>query len=98
MEERLLRVLPSELRTLAMDLLSQAALRPPLTAPEALALAYRSIPYGERLADPLNDVISVLEHDGYLHREAGGWRFVSTLYRDWWRSRSGPFFQLASGV
>jgi hypothetical protein len=35
----------------------------------------------------LRDVFSVLEHDGYLRRAGDRYQFVSTLLRDWWRSR-----------
>ncbi|MDE0147241.1 MAG: AAA family ATPase [Rhodospirillaceae bacterium] len=38
------------------------------------------------------DVLHVLQHDGYLERLAGGYRFVSGLLEDWWRSRYGENF------
>ena len=41
--------------------------------------------------DPLliEDVLHVLEHDGYLARQDDGYRFVSGLLEDWWRVRYG---------
>lgn len=41
------------------------------------------------------DVLHVLEHDGYLEREDGGYRFVSGLLEDWWRGRYGENFESA---
>ena len=38
---------------------------------------------------PIEDVLHTLEHDGYLAREDGGYRFVSGLLEDWWRARHG---------
>ena len=40
-------------------------------------------------AVPLDDVLHVLEHDGYLARQGDGYRFVSGLLEDWWRVRYG---------
>ena len=46
---------------------------------------------GEAMADPplVEDVLHVLEHDGYLARQGNGYRFVSGLLEDWWRVRYG---------
>ena len=41
---------------------------------------------------PIKDVLHVLEHDGYLTRGDGGYRFVSGLVEDWWRARNGRAF------
>ena len=38
------------------------------------------------------DVLHVLQHDGYLERQNGGYRFVSGLLEDWWRIRYGENF------
>ena len=38
------------------------------------------------------DVLHVLLHDGYLERHEGGFRFISGLLEDWWRSRYGHNF------
>ena len=38
---------------------------------------------------PVEDVLRVLEHDGYLERQGDGYRFVSGLLEDWWRVRYG---------
>ena len=40
----------------------------------------------------MEDVLYSLEHDGYLERNTGGYRFVSRLLQDWWLARHGQFF------
>ncbi len=40
-------------------------------------------------APSVEDVLHVLEHDGYLEREKRGYRFVSGLLEDWWCGRYG---------
>ena len=40
-------------------------------------------------------ILHVLEHDGYLEREDGGYRFVSGLLEDWWWGRYGANFEPA---
>ena len=37
----------------------------------------------------IEDVLHVLEHDGYLERQGDDYRFVSGLLEDWWRTRYG---------
>ena len=46
-------------------------------------------------APSVEDVLHVLEHDGYLEREDGGCRFASGLLEDWWRGRYGANFEPA---
>lgn len=41
---------------------------------------------------PVDDVLRVLEHDGYLEPRGGDYRFVSGLLEDWWRARHGLHF------
>ncbi len=40
----------------------------------------------------VQDVLHVLCHDGYLYRQDDGYRLVSGLLEDWWRSRHGQHF------
>ena len=41
---------------------------------------------------PIDDVLRVLEHDGYLEPRGDEYRFVSGLLEDWWRARHGRSF------
>ncbi len=46
----------------------------------------------ENGAPSVGHILHVLEHDGYLERRDGGYRFVSGLLEDWWRDRYGRNF------
>ena len=46
----------------------------------------------------VEDVLHVLEHDGYLERMEGDYRFVSKLLEDWWRGRHGGNFESVVGA
>ena len=46
---------------------------------------------------PIEDVLSVLEHDGYLEKQEDEYRFVSGWLEDWWRARHVPVDQRAAG-
>jgi hypothetical protein len=86
-EERLLRVLERESVPLALDLLTEAAVKGGFTAETAALLAERN-----RLGakdETIREVIEILQHDGYLERDerTGEWRFISHLLRDWWKRR-----------
>ena len=88
-ETRLRLVLGTDGCRMAMELLTEAAVEGEL-ADEAIrryrpALAASTTP--ERTS--VEDVLNVLEHDGYLERCVTGHRFVSGLLEDWWRSRYG---------
>ena len=39
------------------------------------------------------DMLRMLEHDGYLSKAPGGYRFVSGLIEDWWREQNGDHFR-----
>ena len=94
-EVRLRLVLGDEGYATALELLTEAAVNDGLLTPQALRL------YRDALASsdadgglPIEDVLYALEHDGYLERNTGGYRFVSRLLQDWWLTRHGQFFTL----
>ena len=84
-EERLKMVLGPDLDSLALDLLTEAAVTGTLTSDSARTLAQGHC--GEEWAAPLRDVLGILEHDGYLKNRDGTYAFVSTLLKDWWKGR-----------
>lgn len=87
-EERLLRVIGTDLIPLAVDLLSEAAITGRLTEEAAVALARDHAVDGADPLESLRTVIGVLEHDGYLQQFGDGSRmFCSNLVRDWWKQR-----------
>lgn len=86
-EERLLRVLEGESVTLALDLLTEAAVQGGFTAETAGLLARKN--RDDVTNEAVHEVIEILQHDGYVEwdEDTRQWRFVSHLLRDWWRRR-----------
>ncbi len=91
-ETRLRLVLGTDGYRMALDLLTEAAVERGL-ADEAIR-RYRLVlaASGTPAQTSVEDVLNVLEHDGYLERRVTGHRFVSGLLEDWWRSRYGSRF------
>ncbi len=83
-QERLRTMLGIDLYRLALELLTDAAARDRMLDEQSVAL-YREEWTGEQV----QDVLYLLEHDGYLERYGQGYRFVSGLLEDWWRARYG---------
>jgi len=91
-EERLEMVLGKELFTLAVDMLTEAAVTGCLTK-EAIAALQNEYTLEEAdIVEAQKEVIWVLEHDGYIQQSKNGYVFVSRLLRDWWRFRLGSGF------
>ena len=89
-ESRLKLVLGPDGYRAALALLTEAAVNSGVLQRAALAL-YREQLHGWVVtAQPvqIDDVLRVLEHDGYLESWGDGdYRFVSGLLEDWWRDR-----------
>ena len=92
-EGRLKMILGTEAYRTALDLLTEAAVNDGVLTLQA-AKSYREAPMpstsGEEIS--IDDILYSLEHDGYLERQDGGYRFVSGLLEDWWRARHGQYF------
>ena len=91
-ESRLKLVLGPEGCRDALDLLTEAAANRGVLKHGAID-RYRDY-FRNRAAGtvPIEDVLRVLEHDGYLEAQQDGYRFVSGLLEDWWRARHGQHF------
>ena len=89
-EGRLRMVLGDEGYRAALEMLTEAAVNDGRLRGDAIE-RHRGSLAAEAGADPLpvEDVLHVLEHDGYLARQGDGYRFVSGLLEDWWRVRYG---------
>ena len=92
-EGRLKLVLGPEGYRNALDLLTEAAVCKGVLKRDSIDRfgAY----FRARAADdpvPIEDVLRVLEHDGYLEPRGDGYGFVSGLLEDWWRARHGRYF------
>ena len=89
-EGRLRLVLGDEGYPIALEMLAEAAVDGGRLSGEAID-RHRGLPASGDEADPppVDDVLHILEHDGYLERQGDGYRFVSGLLQDWWRVRYG---------
>ena len=94
-EGRLRIALASEEYQAALELLTEAAVNNGLLSDASIS-RYRQ--YAEASASPDNFTVAIevvlhlLEHDGYLQRENGGYRFLSGFLEDWWLARHGQHF------
>lgn len=92
MEERLRIVLSKDQFTIALELLTEAAVTGGLTAETALKICAASGSPDPRRA--LNDILAILLHDGYLMETKDDFRFASRLLQDWWQRRFGQGYQV----
>ena len=93
-EGRLRMVLGDEGYRAALEMLTEAAVNGGRLRGDAIGRHRESLAAEAGAGaggDPLliEDVLHVLEHDGYLARQGDGYRFVSGLLEDWWRVRYG---------
>lgn len=87
-EGRLRTILGTQRYELALEILTETACGGrPLTV-RALELFRNHAEHSLGLPrSTVSDVLSVLEHDGYLRSLDGGYGFVSGLLEDWWKRR-----------
>lgn len=76
-----------ESRTIAMEILAEAATEGIFTQEAGRDLARLHAPIGDDLPDLIAEVLEVLVHDGYLEVAGKGHRFPFRLLRDWWSAR-----------
>ena len=92
-EDRLLTVLGNDGYTSALSLLTEAAVNDGLLTEQAVVHYADELRSASRVVElSIGDILYLLEHDGYLERQAVDYRFVSGLLEDWWRARHGQFF------
>ena len=94
-EIRLRLVLGTQGYQIALELLTEAAVANGFLSDEAVGRFRQRSIIPDLDASPhtsLEDVLHLLEHDGYLERHDNGHRFVSGLLEDWWRGRHGQYF------
>ena len=92
-EDRLLTVLGDKGFTIAIGILTEAAVNDGLLTEEAARGYVSDLPSSSSTEDhSFNNILYLLEHDGYLERHDKGYRFVSGLLEDWWRARHGQYF------
>lgn len=87
MEERLKMAFGLEIYPIALEILTEAAVKGYLDGESALAICQG---YEILASDPniiLREILEVLQHDGYLAQEAERFVFISHLLKDWWKAR-----------
>ena len=85
-EERLQMVLGDQGSAVAHRLLTAAAANDGLLEYSAVDDHFEVVDSTDGVY-PVEDVLHVLVHDGYVERLSDGYRFVSGLLEDWWRAR-----------
>jgi len=91
-EDRLKLVLGNEIYPLALEMLSETAVTNCLTR-DSLAALQKSYEFNDRSArDAQEEILRVLEHDGYIKAGKNGYVFESHLLQDWWKKRYGFFY------
>ena len=93
-ESRLRMVLGNAGYPIAIEILTEAAVNGGLLRGDFID-RYREYVPADTETDPvpIDGVLRVLEHDGYLVRQDDGYRFVSGLLEDWWRTRHGGWWR-----
>lgn len=87
LEERLKMAFGLEIYPIALEILTEAAVRGYLDGKSALAICQS---YEIAEADPnkiLREILEILQHDGYLAQDDERFVFVSRLLKDWWKAR-----------
>ena len=89
-ESRLKTILGREGYRTALEILTEAAVNGGVLGADSIGRYRDRLPRVAEAAPILiDDLLYVLEHDGYLARQGDGYRFVSGLLEDWWRTRYG---------
>jgi hypothetical protein len=93
LEERLKMVLGSELYPFALEILTETAMTGVLTWETAEVIGSGYAFENRPIQNVIREILGILEHDGYLTRDADGhYEFVSRLIKDWWKARFGSGF------
>ena len=86
-ETRLRDGLDDESRSIAMEILAEAATQGVFTSPARARLGELYSRVVDDAHGRITEVLDVLAHDGYLEHSANGYRFPSRLLKDWWAAR-----------
>ncbi|MDR3557434.1 MAG: hypothetical protein P4L55_21975 [Syntrophobacteraceae bacterium] len=91
-EDRLKLVLGPEILTFAIEMLTEAAVTGRLTSASLVAIQ-KGYEFTEiSVREATEEILRVLEHDGYLKAQAEGYIFESRLLQDWWKKRYSSLY------
>ena len=103
-ETRLRMLLGNEGYRVALEILTETAVNDGRLSRDAVdryrgyfPVQIQTPPSGEADFMPVEEILYVLEHDGYLERREDGYQFVSGLLEDWWRLRHGGWWHARHG-
>ncbi|MFH1487767.1 MAG: ATP-binding protein [Pseudomonadota bacterium] len=87
MEERLKIVFGLEIYALALEILTETAVKGYLDSEAAIAICRGTEESGRDPKVTLRGILEILQHDGYLEQDEDRFIFISRLLRDWWKRR-----------
>lgn len=91
-EDRLKLILGPDIFPLALEMLSETAVTGCLGREALVALQNGYEFEGASVQTAEEEILRVLEHDGYIKAGKGGFVFESQLLQDWWKKRYGFFY------
>jgi hypothetical protein len=91
-EERLEQVLGKEKTALAFEMLCEAAITGKLSKDAILSFQKYYTFSEETTIEVQNEILLLLEHDGYLRKKGDSYIFISRLLKDWWKNRHKNFY------
>jgi hypothetical protein len=91
-EDRLKLVLGPKIFPLALEILTEIAVTGSLGRKALVALQNGYEFEGVSTQSAQEEILRVLEHDGYIKAGASGYMFESKLLQDWWKKRYGLFY------
>lgn len=92
-EKRLHEGLDDESHKVAMEILTEAAVKNYFDDRASACLVQLFHPLIENVQERITEVLEVLQHDGYLGHENGQYQFESRLLKDWWFARYQGHYQ-----
>jgi len=89
MEERLKMALGLEIYPLALEILTETAVKGYLDSESAITICQAVEDAGRDPNSLLREILEILQHDGYLEQKGDRFVFISHLLKDWWERRFG---------
>ena len=87
MEERLKMAFGLEIYPVALEILTETAVKGYLESEAAMSICRGIEEFGRDPKATLREILEILQHDGYLEQEGDRFIFISHLLRDWWKRR-----------
>lgn len=89
---RLYEALENKEHSIAMEILAETATRGGFTRESRQSLAKLYSALVDKIEERIVNVVALLEHDGYIERDQGGYSMPSRLLKDLWSARFRDHF------